>query len=84
MFTLSVELYDWFDSNKSRIRSEIRSGFDCGCDAATETFLTSGNAAAVCMPLCETRGGWNGQWRTAPPYVPAGSVSVCGCNGCID
>lgn len=82
MFTLSDELYEWFDSNKSQVRTDIRAGFSCGCDKVTETYLTSTNAATVCSPLCASQGGWNGQWTTASPYVPAGSVSVCGCKAC--
>lgn len=82
MFTLSDSLYKWFDSNKSQIQADIRAGFSCGCDKATETYLTSANAAPVCTSLCGNQGGWSGQWTTASPYVPAGSVSVCGCNAC--
>ncbi|MEH0022600.1 MAG: thiamine pyridinylase [Desulfobacter sp.] len=83
MFTLSDALYEWFNTNKSQIRTDIRTGFDCGCDKPTATYLTPANAASVCAPLCENQGGWNGQWTTAAPYVPDGYTSVCGCNGCV-
>ena len=83
LFTLSDKLYEWFDNNKSEIRTNIRTGFSCGCDKSTDTYLTSSNAPKVCPSLCESQGGWNGQWTTAYPYVPAGDVSVCGCNACL-
>lgn len=38
MFTLSDELYGWFDDNKSQIRTNIRTGFNCGSDMFTKTF----------------------------------------------
>lgn len=82
MFTLSDSLYEWFDANKSTIRTDIRTGFSCGCDKGTDTPLTSANAASVCTPACDALGGWNGQWTTASPYVPSGSEGVCGCNAC--
>ena len=82
MFTLSDSLYEWFNSNKTTIRTDIRTGYSCGCDKGTDTYLTSANASSVCTPLCESQGGWNGQWTTASPYVPSGAESVCGCNSC--
>ncbi|MBV1929206.1 MAG: thiamine pyridinylase [Gammaproteobacteria bacterium] len=82
LFSLSDSLYKWFNDNKSQIRTDNRAGFSCGCDKATEIYLTSANATTTCTPLCESQGGWNGQWTTASPYVPAGSVSVCACKAC--
>ncbi|NET53161.1 MAG: hypothetical protein F6K09_32190 [Merismopedia sp. SIO2A8] len=87
MFTLSHELYAWLTDNdqqkEKEIRNSIRAGFSCGCDQATETPLTTTNASTVCTPLCETQGGWNGQWTSASPYVPAEAKGVCGCNACV-
>ena len=80
MFTLSDKLYGWFDDNKSQIRTDIRTGFSCGSDIFTKTYLTSANASEVCTPLCKDQGGWNGQWTTASPYVPAGYAGACGSN----
>lgn len=82
MFTLSDSLYEWFNSNKTTIRTDTRAGFSCGCDKATPSYLTSANASSVCTPLCQSQGGWNGQWTTASPYVPSGSNGVCGCKAC--
>ena len=82
MFTLSDDLYTWFENNKEQIRTDIRTGFSCGCDEKTSTYLTTANAASVCTPLCADLGGWNGQWTTASPYIPTGSTSVCGCKAC--
>ncbi|MDO6686476.1 thiamine pyridinylase, partial [Agarivorans sp. 3_MG-2023] len=82
MFTLSDSLYKWFDANKSQIQTNISKSYSCGCDKATEIYLTSGNATSTCKSICSDQGGWNGQWTTAPPFVPSKSVSVCGCNSC--
>ena len=82
LFTLSSDLYKWFDGNKSKITNDIRASFSCGCDKPTATHLTSVNAPAVCSSVCGDQGGWNGQWTTASPYVPAQAAGVCGCNAC--
>lgn len=82
LFTLSDELYKWFNKNKSEIRTDIRTGFSCGCDKSTESSLTPFNADSICTPLCKDQGGWNGQWTSASPYVTEGYSSVCGCNTC--
>lgn len=82
MFTLSDSLYQWLDSNKSKIQTDVRANFTCGCDKSTMTYVNSGNASSVCTSLCKDQGGWNGQWSISPPYVPSGKSSVCGCNAC--
>lgn len=81
MFTLSTDLYTWFDSNKSAIRTDVREDFSCGCDKTTNVFLVAANAAQECSKTCGKL-GWSGQWTSERPFVPESAKGVCGCNAC--
>lgn len=82
LFTLSDNLFEWFNKNKGSIEKDIRSQFQCGCDQATYYLITTMTSSQICPVVCKDNGGWNGQWTNQSPYVPDGAKSVCGCNTC--
>lgn len=79
MFALNSNARRWLDTMKNTIRSDVRSGYPCGCDyRSAEPIRDNADAQTKCPATCQAYGGWNGQWTNAPP-APG---SVCGCNVC--
>ncbi|MNR57265.1 Mannan-binding protein [compost metagenome] len=46
-------------------------------DVQAGPIFNNAQAAEVCPKVCNSQGGWNGNWKTTEP----GSMSVCGCCG---
>lgn len=79
MFGLNETARVWLKKMKNTIRSDVRSGYACGCDYPSSVPIwNNADAQTKCPATCQAHGGWNGQWTNAPP-APG---SVCGCNAC--
>lgn len=72
---------DAFHSFGGDVETAVRGAFSGSCDLETTEPLSSGNAAAICEPLCAGSGGWVGSWTNdVPPAWPG--YSACGCAQC--
>lgn len=78
LFSMDANSKIWIQNMKTVIKSKIRADYPCGCDFEAGPIASNTTAPATCNALCETHGGWNGQWTTTVP----GAMSVCGCNAC--
>jgi thiamine pyridinylase len=70
----------WVKNTAPVIRQQVRANYNCGCDqTAPRAIANNVDAQGVCPAVCQTHGGWSGQWTNQPP---APQPSVCGCNAC--
>lgn len=78
-FKLDQNARSWVAATAGTIRSEVRVNYVCGCDQmSAQTISSNAQAQSVCPTVCNSHGGWSGQWTNQPPV----SGSVCGCNAC--
>jgi thiamine pyridinylase len=78
-FKLDQNARSWVAATAATIRSEVRANYACGCDqTSTQPIFSNAQAQSICPAVCNTHGGWNGQWTAQQP-APG---SVCGCNLC--
>ncbi len=82
LFNLGTESREYISNMKGAIKQQIRADYPCGCDQDGGTIATQSQADATCPAVCESFGGWNGQWTPYPPGGTSGWKSGCGCNAC--
>ena len=79
-FKLDKNAHKWVKDTASKIRQQVTANYSCGCDqTAPRAINNNADAQTVCPAVCQTHGGWSGQWTNQPP---APQPSVCGCNAC--
>jgi thiamine pyridinylase len=79
LFALNENARTWLAQIKTPANTAFWSGYQCGCDMASNPAAADyAQAKQVCPTTCKDHGGWNGQWTNVIPGHPSG----CGCNTC--
>lgn len=75
LFNLGENARAWLAGIKSAMQSMTLANPICYCDYQAGPIFNTSDAQQKCPPVCQSHGGWNGQWTTVAP-----GTSVCGCN----
>lgn len=78
LFALGSDARSWLKSVQTPANHALWANYRCGCDVDAGFVADYARAQRICPSLCESHGGWNGQWTNQIP----GHDSVCGCNVC--